>query len=108
MSRSARRELETRIVILLAHLLKWRFQPERAGASWRRTIREQRWAVLNLIEQQPSLRPEIGSRIAMLYPKALRTAVREAPMLRGIIPAECPFDIDEVLDPGYLPPTERS
>ena len=39
---SLERELYHRYVVLLAHLLKWRYQPRSAGASWRGTINEQR------------------------------------------------------------------
>jgi hypothetical protein len=39
MGRSERRELESRLSVLLSHLLKWRFQPSRRGRSWQATIR---------------------------------------------------------------------
>ena len=32
--KSEQRELESRMAVLLAHLLKWEFQPERRGVSW--------------------------------------------------------------------------
>ncbi len=34
MSASERRDLANRLKELLLHLLKWRYQPERRGASW--------------------------------------------------------------------------
>ncbi len=40
--KSERRELESRMAVLLAHWLKWKYQPDRRGSSWDRTIREQR------------------------------------------------------------------
>src|SRR5260364_115065 len=43
--KSERRELANRMAVLLAHLLKWQFQPGRRGASWQRTIKEQRRAI---------------------------------------------------------------
>lgn len=46
--KSEQRELASRIAVLLAHLLKWQYQPDRRGASWRATIRTQR----NLIEKR--------------------------------------------------------
>ena len=42
MGGSRERELESRLGVLLAHLLKWRYQPDRRGRSWRLTIAEQR------------------------------------------------------------------
>ena len=32
--KSEQRELANRMAILLAHLLKWQYQPDRRGASW--------------------------------------------------------------------------
>jgi hypothetical protein len=40
--KSEQRELASRMAVLLAHLLKWQFQPQRRGRSWQRTIRDQR------------------------------------------------------------------
>ena len=40
--KSEQRELETRMAVLLAHLLKWQYQPTHRGRSWLATIREQR------------------------------------------------------------------
>src|SRR5258708_37977628 len=37
-----RREVESRLTTLLAHLLKWEFQPDHRTRSWRGTIIEQR------------------------------------------------------------------
>jgi hypothetical protein len=53
--KSEQRELANRMAFLLAHLLKWEHQPERRGASWQLTIRNQRKAVLRRLEDTPSL-----------------------------------------------------
>ena len=39
--KSEQRELANRMAVLLAHLLKWQFQPDRQSANWRRTIIEE-------------------------------------------------------------------
>ncbi len=44
MGRSERRQLANRLEVLLAHLLKWRYQPARRGNGWRYTISECRRA----------------------------------------------------------------
>jgi ribosomal protein L29 len=54
--KSEQRELASRMAVLLAHLLKWQFQPKRRGASWQRTIKEQRRAIAAHIKETPSLR----------------------------------------------------
>ncbi len=42
MGRSDRRELQSRLVVLTMHLLKWRFQPSARSRSWSANDREQR------------------------------------------------------------------
>jgi Domain of unknown function DUF29 len=42
MGRSDRRELQSRLVVLTMHLLKWRFQPTASSSGWLGTVREQR------------------------------------------------------------------
>ena len=52
--KSEQRELANRMAVLLAHLLKWQFQPDRQGASWRRTVAEQRRAIARRLWKTPT------------------------------------------------------
>lgn len=54
--RSAQHELGNRLALLLAHLLKWQFQPALRCTSWEKTIREQRRAVARRLRRAPSLK----------------------------------------------------
>ena len=51
--KSEQRELASRMVLLIAHLLKWQFQAGRQGTSWQITIRNQRRAILLHLKQVP-------------------------------------------------------
>ncbi|BAC91519.1 DUF29 domain-containing protein, partial [Gloeobacter violaceus] len=55
LGRAERRELESRLAVLIAHLLKWQFQSERRSNSWQATIDEQRDQIARLLTSQPSL-----------------------------------------------------
>ena len=55
--RAEQDQLTNRLAILLAHMLKWRFQPDRRGNSWRLTMLEQRRRANRLVARNPSLRP---------------------------------------------------
>ena len=70
MGRTEKRELVSRLAVLLTHLLKWRFQPERRGASREASIRVQRNRLSDHLDDNPSLRP--------LLPQALANAYRDA------------------------------
>src|SRR4051794_17869997 len=47
---SEKREIRNRLVGLIAHLLKWKYQPGRRGASWRKTISEHRRQLSDVVE----------------------------------------------------------
>src|SRR5712691_611546 len=55
--RSDRREIRNRLIVLLAHLLKWGHQQRRRGVSWSDTIAEQRLQIDSVLVDSPSLRP---------------------------------------------------
>ena len=84
MSKSDRRELESRLLILIAHLLKWQFQyhtlsgrwREFDGRSWRSTIVEQRKQLAVLLRQSPGLKSILAESIATTYPDAVDLVVR--------------------------------
>ena len=58
-----RRKLESRLCVILLHLLKWQAQPALRGASWRKTLRTQRREIRKLLKQSPSLRRDIPELI---------------------------------------------
>jgi len=103
MGRSEKRGLKNRLVILLMHLLKWQYQPERQGKSWELTIRNQREEVLELLEENPSLKPRIDSVLESAWKKALRETEKETKMDRSTFPARCPWSFDEVMDDSFWP-----
>ena len=55
LGRSQKREISSRTTVLLQHLLKWKFQPKGRSSSWRGTIREQRRALNEELDDSPSL-----------------------------------------------------
>lgn len=101
--KSEQRELESRMALLLAHLLKWLFQPERRGSSWETTIRNQRKAVAARIEKTPSLKPVLDD--AEWWEIAWGDAVYQAEKETGLkdLPAECPWSREQIMDAGFLP-----
>lgn len=98
-----RRELTHRLAVLLAHLLKWQHQPERRGNSWRLTVEVQRLDLQDLLSQNPSLRPQLPSRIQDAYRKAVLLAAQETGIPKGRFPAECPYTGEQVMDGEFWP-----
>jgi hypothetical protein len=101
MGKSTRRELGSRLEVLLVHLLKWRYQPEFQCGSWRGSIMEQRHQIEDILDDSPSLRPYIAERLAKAWPRACAQTVRETGLLH--LPEVCPWSIAQVLDADFLP-----
>ena len=77
MGKSEKRELKSRLIVLLMHLLKWQYQPEKRSESWRSTITEQRICIELLLEDSPSLQPLFIEIFADCYEKARLKASEE-------------------------------
>jgi hypothetical protein len=103
MGRRDRREIASRLVVLIAHLLKWQVQVGFRSHSWSATIREQRNRIEDLLDESPSLRPAVGSVQAAIYARARRTAADETGLAESAFPAECPFTTAELLAEDFLP-----
>jgi hypothetical protein len=103
MGRSQKRELISRLRVLLAHLLKWQFQPEGRSSEWRGTITEQRQQCADLLRDNPSLRPLLAEFAADACDGALRIAMNETGITRAIFPIMCPWPIAQVMDEDFWP-----
>jgi hypothetical protein len=103
MGRRERSELVSRLIILIAHLLKWQYQPEHRTASWRGSIVEQRVQVSRELRLSPSLKAFLAEAIAEAYPDARHIASRETGLRVARFPAACPYSVTEVLDEDYWP-----
>lgn len=57
MGRSERRSLESNLVVVLMHLLKWQFQPDKRSGSWKGSIAEHRRRIRKTLQDSPSLKP---------------------------------------------------
>ncbi|MES2756171.1 MAG: DUF29 domain-containing protein [Pseudomonadota bacterium] len=98
-----RRELNSRLRVLLMHLLKCQFQHDRISGSWRGTLLEQRGEIADLITENPSLGPGLMQAAAKVYPRAVHGAATETGLPRAAFPATNPYSRDQLLDFDYMP-----
>ncbi len=101
--KSEQRELASRMVVLLSHLLKWKFQAGRRGASWQRTITVQRKDIAYELRHTPSLQGLLQDTewFDLVWSKAVVSAANQT----GIddFPETCPWSEDEILSPRFFP-----
>jgi len=111
MGKSNVRELESRFLILIAHLLKWQFQLKRLqtqwekfeGKSWRSTIIEQRTQLLFLLKKVPSLKSSLENVVHETYPEAVELAIEETNLPPSTFPEHCPYTIAQLLNKQFYP-----
>lgn len=103
MGRSERRALESRLKVLLTHLLKWQHQPSHRGRSWMLTIKEQRRSLAHLLKANPSLRNHLDDLLQDAYELAILAAARETGLDETVFPQICPWQVAQVLDIDFLP-----
>jgi hypothetical protein len=103
MGKTEKRELVSRLTVLLLHLLKWRFQPELRGTSWRLSVEEQRLQVASHFADNPSLKSLLNAAIADSYRLAVIGARRETGLDAAIFPATCPWSFDQMMNDDFWP-----
>ncbi|MGD9409663.1 MAG: DUF29 domain-containing protein [Thiohalocapsa sp.] len=103
MGRSERRELVNRLVILMLHLLKWRYQPALRGNSWRLSIKAQRIRLASHLGDNPSLKAYLDAAIARAYQLAVIEAEKQTGLPAATFPERCPFSFDEMADEQFWP-----
>jgi len=104
--KAEQRELMGRMAVLLAHLLKWQYQPERRGNSWRRTIQIQREQLRRALKKTPSLKTFFADEEwwESVWGDAWVGAARETGL--DNFPETCPRTFAEITDDNWLPEGE--
>ena len=103
MGRSEKRELVSRLSVLLLHLLKWQFQPGLRGASWEASIQVQRIKLLDHLADNPSLKPLVAEAITSAYRIGRLEAAGETGLSPAIFPPTCPWSFAEIMDQDFWP-----
>jgi hypothetical protein len=96
MAKRDRREVSSRLVTLLSHLLKWEYQPDRRSGSWQGTILEQRRELRKLLESG-TLHKHAREVLEEAYADARKQAAAETGLSRGAFPVECAWDLENLL-----------
>jgi hypothetical protein len=104
LAKSERRELRNRFKVLLVHLLKWQFQPNRRSRSWEATIAVQRVEISQHLRDNPGLRPSIPVLLADAYePARIEVASRLPERAPAQPPPSCPWSFAQLMDDRFRP-----
>ncbi|MEI6069661.1 MAG: DUF29 domain-containing protein [Methylococcaceae bacterium] len=103
MGRSEKRELESRLTILLLHLLKWKYQEVRRGRSWQLSIDEQRIQFCKTLNENPGLKSALDEIINDAYKLAVIKAARETKISKAVFPECCPWNLAQFIEDAFYP-----
>ncbi len=103
LGKQERRELVNRLIVLLTHLLKWEYQPEKRSKSWFATIKIQRIEIARHLKNNPSLRPYISDAIVDAYEVAILEAMKETGLSSKLFPYSCPYSWSEIQNNNFFP-----
>jgi hypothetical protein len=101
--KSEKRGLKNQLKRIIMHLLKWKYQPERRGKSWKMSIQNGREEIEDAIIDSPSLRKTIPELIASVYPNARENAIAETDLDDWVFPEQNPFTTGQILDRQFFP-----
>jgi len=103
MGRSERQALKSNLEVILMHLLKYKYQPEKRSHSWRYTLLEHRRRLEQAFKISPSLKRYFWQEFEDSYGGARKLASVETGIPIKIFPLESPFTVEQVLDEDYWP-----
>ena len=101
MARAERREVMSRLVTLLMHLLKLKFEPQeiRRHHGWRSTVIEARRQIRLILNDSPSILQGRREQVmAEAYQAAREDAASESGLPLGIFPEHCPWTYEQIMD----------
>ena len=102
---SDRDKLISSLKVLIAHLLKWQYQPQKRSKSWEDTIFRERENIEEYLEDMPSLKQFLNSEewLVKAYKRGRRIAGRETGLGEKVFPQTCPYSVEQIQNFDYLP-----
>jgi len=104
LGRSEQKEISSYFQVLVMHLLKCEYQPEKRTSSWNHTLSNCRDKIQDCLEDTPSLQRFLQDSewIDKYYRRSRRDAAKETQMSLETFPTKCPYAIAQILDPDFL------
>lgn len=103
LGRSEKYELINRLSLIISHLLKWQFQPEKITRSWDLTIKEQRRMAKTHFKDNPSLKSKLDEILEDAYYIAKLKAERETSLPEATFPDKCPYSFEKIMSDEFYP-----
>ncbi|MCI4624392.1 MAG: DUF29 domain-containing protein [Candidatus Magnetoovum sp. WYHC-5] len=103
LGRNNKRELASRLFVLITHLLKWQYQSDKRSNSWKATLNTQRFEINRLLQSSPSLKYNVEAVIEEEFINARKQFEDETGISKDILPNTCPYTFDQLRDDNFRP-----
>lgn len=103
LNRSNKRELKSYMTVLIAHLLKWEYQPLLRSRSWSASIKNSRTSIVELLEDHPSLKNQLSQILSSAYINSVEWAAEETGIKVSLFSKECLYTVEQLLDKNWFP-----
>lgn len=103
LARKDKKALRSHLEVLLMHLLKWQFQPEKRSRSWDTSITRARIEIEDIYMDSPSLKNYLPTVESRVYERAKLLAAKETGLEKKVFPVDCPYRLEQALDADFLP-----
>ncbi len=101
LGKQKQQELSNRLGVLIGHLLKWQYQPEKRSRSWQVTIQLQREEIRDLLFDNSSLKSYLDRALPKVFRLGLELVLGETPISKKLLPSECPYSFEQLLDLSF-------
>jgi hypothetical protein len=98
LGKQQRQRLESHLMVLLTHMLKWDVQTNLQSRSWDASIREHRRRTNRILRENPSLKHSVEETVCEAYRRARVKAIRETGLDDTFFTEECPYSLEEILN----------
>lgn len=99
--------LQSAVEIILLHMLKWDYQPERRSRSWALSIAEHRERSLIQLRKSPGLQSSLAELQKDAFRLARLGAARQMKRPQKTLPTDCPYAWDDILNRPFLFEADR-
>ncbi|MBW4417854.1 MAG: DUF29 domain-containing protein [Myxacorys californica WJT36-NPBG1] len=103
LGRRDRQALESHLVVIFTHLLKWEFQPQQQCNSWKSSLRNSRIKIARTLRDSPSLKNFVPSVLEEAYLDGRKIAADETGLALDTFPEAPPYTLEQALDGDFLP-----
>ena len=102
LGKSEKNALKSNLRVLLMHLLKWQYQPDKRSNSWIYNIVEHSIRIKEAFDDSPSLKSYFTDILADCYQNARKLAAKETGLAISSFPLNCPFSQEDIINSDRL------